>query len=649
MNRYSLYCINVRVSRKIMIAALLFLVCCFSYEPIAHATIPTGKSDLIQSTASGHILGFEAQRMYVASGDHVLRVEFAGTDGVSPVADQMPTGDGHAVPLSRVNYPELWPGISLSYEAISGGIFRSSYLLKPGADVSQIRLRYNTSVEIESGGGLRIDYKSGWMNESAPVAWQEINGKRIPVTVAFSFYDSAIINSTVGFSIGQYNPAYPLMIDPTLSWNTFMGGADEDGASAISIDDNGNVYVAGYSYSTWGSPLNGYIGNSDGFVAKLNNSGVLQWNTFMGGAGSDFARTISIDGSGNLYVVGSSNMTWGSPLNAYAGGGSDAFVAKLNGSGVLQWNTFMGGSSNDSANAISIDINGNLYVVGNSYATWGSSLNAFTGASDAFVARLNSSGVLQWNTFMGGVNNDNANAISMDGSENVYVVGESWATWGAPLNAYTGGLNDGFVAKLNNSGVLQWNTFIGGVSCDWARAITMDSSRNIYITGESWATWGAPLNTFAGGESDGFIAKLNSSGVLQWNTFIGGADSDVATAISINSSGNLYVAGESSATWGEPLNAFATSSEGFVAKLNGSGVLQWNTFMGGIGSDWVDAISMDSSENVYVAGYSYRSWGIPLNAHDGEGDAFVAKLQVIVNGEEFPWELFYPAFMKHNR
>jgi len=199
MNRYALRCIHVRIPLKIMISALMFLVYCFSYGAAAYATVPTGTQDPMQFTASGHVLGFEPERMYVASGDHVLRVEFAGTDGVSPVADQMATGDGHAVPLKRVDYPELWPGINLSYEAISGGIVRSSYLLNPGADVSQIRLRYNTSVEIESGGGLRIGYKSGWMNESAPVAWQEIGGKRIPVTVTFSLYDSAIKNSTVGF------------------------------------------------------------------------------------------------------------------------------------------------------------------------------------------------------------------------------------------------------------------------------------------------------------------------------------------------------------------------------------------------------------------------------------------------------------------
>jgi hypothetical protein len=104
----------------------------------------------------------------------------------------------------------------MSYEAISGGIFQSSYLLEPGAHVGQIRLRYNAPVEIEAGGDLRIGFESGWMTESAPVAWQEIGGQKIPVMVAFSLYDSSIENAMVGFSLDRYNPAYPVMIDPTL-------------------------------------------------------------------------------------------------------------------------------------------------------------------------------------------------------------------------------------------------------------------------------------------------------------------------------------------------------------------------------------------------------------------------------------------------
>jgi hypothetical protein len=645
MNRYSLNFIHVRIPLKMIIPALLFFVYCFSYGPTAHATTPTGTSDLVQFIASGHVLGFEARRMHVASGDHVLSVEFAGTDGVKPVADQMPKGDEHALPLKRVDYPELWPSISLSYEVISGGIVRSSYLLKPGADVGQIRLRYNTQVEIESGGRLRIGYESGWMNESAPVAWQEIGGKRIPVTVAFYIYDSSIKNSTVGFSLDQYNHAYPLIIDPTLSWNTFIGGTDSDNAFAISLDSSGNVYVVGDSDSTWGSPLNAHTGgHSDGFVAKLNSSGVLQWNTFIGGTDDDGVRAISTDSSGNLYVVGYSYGPWGSPLNAYAGGYSDGFVAKLNSRGVLQWNTFIGGTGGDGASAISIDSNGNLYVGGDStISTWGSPLNARSGW-DAFVAKLNSSGVLQWNSFVGGNDADYACAISIDASGNVYVAGSSFDPLGSSPQTPFAGVSYAFVAKLSSMGVLQWNTIMRGADSFDAADISTDSSGNVYMVGTSFSTWSSPLNPYAGG-SDAFVTKLNSSGVLQWNTFMGGTSNDYASAISMDSSGNLYVTGFSGTTWGSPLNPYAGGSDAFVTKLNSSGVLQWHTFMGGASNDYAGAISMDSSGNLYIAGFSDATWGSPLNAYtEGEyGDAFVAKLTIDIDkdGMDDEWESSY--------
>ncbi len=173
-----------------LLVITLLMVGTFSLIPgrAVQAAMQTGPSELLQFKAAGHVLGFQAEGVYVASGDHMLRVEFAGTSGVAPVADQMPSGDGQEQPLGRVTYADLWPGISLSYEHVAGGIVQSSYLLEPGADVSQIRLCYNAPLEIEAGGSLRIGYETGQMRESAPVAWQDINDRRIPrLTSPFAF------------------------------------------------------------------------------------------------------------------------------------------------------------------------------------------------------------------------------------------------------------------------------------------------------------------------------------------------------------------------------------------------------------------------------------------------------------------------------
>ncbi len=382
--------------------------------------------------------------------------------------------------------------------------------------------------------------------------------------------------------------------------------------------------MAGTSKATWGSPVQAYTSGTDAFVAKLNSSGALQWNTFLGGSGDDSGNAIAVDGSGNVYVAGYSIATWGSPVQAFTGSYSDAFAAKLNSSGALQWNTFLGPAAE--GNAIAVDESGNVYVAGASGATWGSPVRAYTRGDDAFAAKLNSSGALQWNTFLGGSGIDVGHAIAVDGSGNVYVTGDSEATWGSPVQAHMSGL-DAFAVKLNSNGVLQWNTFLGGISDDVGTAIAVDASGNVYVAGYSVATWGAlPVRAYSG-QFDAFAAKLNSSGVLQWNTFLGGRESDEGNAIAVDTSGNVYMAGFSNATWGSPVRAFSGTKNAFAAKLNSNGALQWNTFLGGLGADVGNAIAVDTSENVYVAGTtSYDTWGSPVRAYTSGGDAFVAKL-----------------------
>src|SRR5207248_2098788 len=130
------------------------------------------------------------------------------------------------------------------------------------------------------------------------------------------------------------------------------------------------------SHATWGSPVRAFSGDYDGFVTKLDASGNLMWNTFFGGTGHDEGYPIALDGSGNIYVAGASLATWGSPVNAFSGD-NDAFVAKLDSTGNLTWNTFLGSSGTDFGYGLAVDGSGNVYVAGYSSATWGSPVTAF--------------------------------------------------------------------------------------------------------------------------------------------------------------------------------------------------------------------------------------------------------------------------------
>jgi hypothetical protein len=589
-------------------------------------------NEMLQFTAGGHVLGLRKGEMFVASGDHSLRVEFVGARAVSPVEEvSQDAGDSRrdAKPLEKVSYRNLWDGVTLVYEKHSSGLLESTYFIQPAGDgaanpVEQIRLRYNVPVNMDESGSLLFSFETGQMKESRPVAWQEIRGERVPVEVSFRVLDE----KEAGFSAGHYDPEFPLVIDPVLTWNTFMGSGAGDQGEGIAVDTSGNVYVAGYSVATWGTPENPYAGNWDAFAAKLDSSGVRQWNTFMGSASADYGYDIAVDTSGNVYVTGYSQDTWGTPVNPHVGAlNYEAFAAKLSGSdGDLIWNTFMGAAgAGDRGKGIAVDTSGNVYVAGYSQDTWGTPENPYAGDFDAFAAKLDSSGVRQWNTFMGSGSIDRGEDIAVDVSGNVYVTGYSNATWGTPENPYAGDF-DAFAVKLDSSGVRQWNTFMGSGSNDRGCGIAVDTSGYVYVAGYSVATWGTPENPYAG-DVDAFAAKLNSSGVRQWNTFMGSAgDDDGGYGIAVDTSGNVYVTGYSNATWGTPENPYAGSYDAFAAKLDSSGVRQWNTFMGSASADYGYDIAVDTSGNVYVAGYSVATWGTPENPYAGDFDAFAVKL-----------------------
>lgn len=139
----------------------------------------------------------------------------------------------------------------------------------------------------------------------------------------------------------------------------------------------------------------------------------------------------------------------------------------------------------------------------------------------------------------------------------------------------------------------------------------VDTTGNVYAGGKSSATWGSPVQVYTSGE-DGFAAKLNSSGTLTWNTFAGGTGTDQGRGIIVHSSGNVYIGGYSNATWGSPVLAYTSDYDHFVAKLTSTGALIWNTFLGGSGLDSGFEIGIDTSENVYIGGFSNATWGSPI-------------------------------------
>jgi uncharacterized repeat protein (TIGR01451 family) len=441
----------------------------------------------------------------------------------------------------------------------------------------------------------------------------------VPVEAGFR----RLATGEIGFALEKRSPAYSLSAAPTRQWNTFMGGSGIDWGRGIALGPNDDVYVVGLSYTTWSSPTNAYAGGSDAFVVKLDSDGVRQWNTFLGSASGDDGNGIAMDDSGNVYIVGTSSASWGSPITPFAES-NDAFVAKLNSDGMLQWLTFLGGSAADYGNDIALDASGNVYVVGTSSATWGTPINPYPGGYYApFVAKLNDSGVLQWNTFWGaGGFADKGLGIAIDKDSNVYAVGTSGAGWGSPVNAYTDS-TEACVVKLNTNGIRQWNTFLGSADSDDGQGIAVDGSGNVYVVGDSRATWGSPITSHGGDDNpDVFVARLNSSdGVRQWNTFTGSSNWDSGHGIGADGIGNVYVVGEIK-------DSSKTFSNAFLVKLGRDGFREWKTSIGyTYGNDTGSSVVPDKSGHVYLAGFSNDTWGSPIDAYTGSSDAFAAKFE----------------------
>jgi len=591
---------------------------------------------LLQFTSHGHVLGFTGQSVYAATGSHAYRVSFVSATPTSPVAEGTVSDSRQIASLGRVTYPGLWDGITLIYDAPNGALLRSTYLLDPYADPAQIRLRYNTPAQIAGNGSLTLSYATGTVTESAPIAWQELDGEHRAVSVAFVQHT----RDTVGFVLGDYDPSLPLSIDPSLTWNTFLGGAGEDLGLSIAVDAGGAVYVTGSSKAPWGdSPVRPHTGDGyyDAFIAKLDSNGELSWLTFLGAAQEDQGTAIALDASGEVYVIGFSYTSWNeTPVRPHTDDTEvDTFIAKLNKTnGELTWHTFLGGEDVDIGNAITVNDTGEIYAIGQGSARWGGEIDPIRDHSedhlDAFIVRLDSNGELSWYTFLGGTGPDIGSAIAVDGSR-VYGTGYSYYAWGdspvRPFSTYDN--EDAFVVKLDkDSGELTWHTFLGGRGDDMGHDIAVDGSGALYVVGDSEFPWPEePVRPFSH-YADCFVAKLNNDdGELTWHTFLGSDLFDRGTGIFANRDGVVYVTGTSSGTWESPLDPFSGYIDAFVAKLTRDGALTWNTFLGEGGRDVGVGISMDGMGNLYVVGYSTETWGSPVNAFTNGTDAFVFKFK----------------------
>ena len=558
----------------------------------------------------------------------------------------------------------VYPGIDLVFYGNDRQL-EYDWVVAPGADAKQIHVKWegpnqvtkNADGDLELSASLGVSSLGVSMVQRKPVILQE--GKRIEGGYV-------VRGKEIAFELAKYDPAKPLIIDPTvLAYSTYLGGAGGvDQGRGIAVDGAGNAYVTGSTGSTdfpSTNPiqLNNGGGASDAFVTKINAAGTARvYSTFLGGGGVDQGQAITVDGSGNAYVTGSTD-SGDFPVHLARqgnnGGSTDAFVTKLNAAGsAVVYSTYLGGSGADFGQGIAVDGAGNAYVTGYTNSTAFPTANPMqasrSGGFDAFVTKFDAAGsTLVYSTYLGGTGDDFGQGIAVDGFGSAYVTGYTLSVnfpTTAPFQSGSSGA-DAFVTKLNAAGSARvYSTYLGGGGNDFGQGIAVDRAGNAYVTGYTLSTnfpiTANPVQASNHGFYDAFVSKINAAGsALVYSTYLGGSDDDRGAGIAVDGAGNAYVTGSTISVdfpTADPLQAtlsgvFGVLRDAFVTKINGAGsALVYSTYMGGGGDDAGAAIAVDGAGTAYATGITYSTnfpTANPIQANIGGAgppDAFVLSI-----------------------
>jgi hypothetical protein len=558
-----------------------------------------------------------------ASPETVVRLQLAGANGQPVVTqeEELPTRSNYFIGrdpakwrtnvpnYGKVRYHNVYPGVDLVYYGNQGQL-EHDFVVAPGADPSVVTLvvRGANRLQLEPNGDLAVHTAGGDLRLLKPEIYQVVDGARRRVPGKYLLEGG----NKVGFQTARFDRRRQLVIDPVLLYSTYLGGNGRDGAAGIAVDSSGNAFVTGETTSTnfpttTGVYQTALAGSGNVFVTKMNATGTaLVYSTYLGGSGiEDVGKAIALDSSGNAYVTGltySTNFpTTTGAFQINLAGSSNAFVTKLNPDGsALLYSTYLGGNggSGDAGYGISTDSSGSAYITGDT------SSSNFPTTSGAFQTAL---------------------------------VGTEVA----------------FVTKVNSTGsALAYSTYLGyaassGIEVTTASSVAVDSSGNAYVTGSTdsaiFPTTAGAYQTALVGFGNAFVTKLNPTGTgLIYSTYVGGG-TDGGYGITLDSSGNAYVAGKTAnSNFPVTSGAFQTTctngiySTAFVFKLNATGTgLLYSTCLGGTGTattgNSAAGIALDSSGDAYVTGTtSVTNFPTTSGAYQtvlaGTGNAFVTEL-----------------------
>jgi hypothetical protein len=628
--------------------------------PLHFEAAPPDSGALYWARGGGVGINIERSGIVVtARGSRPVRMRLEGGTGKATVepADRLPGVSNYyhgndpgrwrvGVPhYAKVRAKGVYRGIDLVCYG-KGRRLEYDFVVAPGVDPDRIQLAYEgvDAITVDDGGDLLLKVGDQELRQHKPVVYQEAGGRRVEVAGRYR-----IRNSRVGFELARYDRSRPLVIDPVLTYATYLGGGSGDNGKAIAVDSAGNIIAAGSTDSSnfpMQAPADSAFGGREAFVTKIGAAGnVLVYSTYLGGTSGDEGHALALDSSGAAYVGGFTNSTDFpvlTPFQATSGGGGDGFLAKLSPTGALTFATYIGGNSYDTVLGLAIDSTG-VYLTGDAGS---GDFPGARGGAGAFVTKFNLAGSTQIYCrtvpYSGGFSPSGAAGVAVDSSGAAYIAGTAYpglaTTAGVVQPAYAGG-TDAFAAKLNPAGTA-WSyiTYFGGNDNDSATGIAVDGAGRAHVAGRTYSanfpTAATPATALAGYQ-DGFVAVLNpTASAFVFSTYIGGAEFDQATSVAVGSGGSVYVGGY---TWSIdfPTEAAFQAAragyfDGFLVKFSSTGGSPlYSTFYGGADGDSINAIVIDASGAVYTTGGASPALPMAGTSFDqsanGSYDAFVAK------------------------
>ncbi len=576
--------------------------------------------------------------------------------------------------VARVRYPQVYPGIDAVYRG-AGGALEVDFVVAPGADPSRIALDVKgaESVTLDGDGSLVIETASGDLRQRPPVAFQRRPGGGVDrVEAAF-----ALAGGRVAYELGEWDRERELIIDPPLTFSTFLGGALAELGNDVAVDASGNAYVVGWTRSddfpvTPGVYQETKIGpSSQGnlFLSKLDPTGTtLLYSTFLGASSHVEGEAVAVDGFGQAYVLAqagplSNLLTTANAVQSAVGLFNHTYVAKFDAAGSsILYATFLTGSNGSNPGDLAVDAIGDVYVAGVATGL-GFPMNGFqtsvAGIGDVFLVKLDpmAPSSLVYATFLGGSGGESADALAVDAAGRAYLTGYTQSANFPTLNAIQptrGGSSDAYATAVDpgatGAASLIYSTYLGGGSTE---NDTVDDG-GVAVDDLGYATYGGTttstdLPTTAGvlqpgfaGASDAFVYRLDPAGAKVFATYFGGSGIEQLKDLDADSSGHIALFGYTLSIDLPVFEAFqpnrTNSADAFLSVLSPPATtLVQSSYLGGNASAAEHAAAVvfdEDSCSLLAAGHAAPGSALapfPVTQdsfqpdHHGETDAFLVK------------------------